>query len=228
MEAHVATRHKPQVARAIEEAVRPGGVSRSNHSSTKRWRTARSAPMSIPKPLLFFIRTMGLGLLLQRAAGTKAPDPAGWDRLVQPRRGQPRDVTTPTDHHRPPEEIDDRHRDAGDRQRRRRRRDDPLRHGQHPEGVPLGLRAVAPATRHALQQGDGVAVVERHRPRLVGRRGPGAADRLGVAHDGPGRTFTKSRDRRSRRGASASSRRWASSRSRLRSASSCTASRAPC
>ena len=38
----------------------------------------------------------------------------------------------------------------------------------------------------------------------------------------------KSRDRRSRRGASASSRRWASSRSRLRSASSCTASRAPC
>jgi AcrR family transcriptional regulator len=35
-----------------------------------------------PESVLFFVRTMALGLLLQRAAGIDGPDPASWDALV--------------------------------------------------------------------------------------------------------------------------------------------------
>ena len=81
LEAHVAARREPEVARAIEEA-------------QARWRDSveplvhqASADGTVgadvdPEAVLFFIRTMGLGLLLQRAAGTKAPDAAGWTDLV--------------------------------------------------------------------------------------------------------------------------------------------------
>jgi hypothetical protein len=35
-----------------------------------------------PEAVLFFLRTVGLGLLLQRAAGIPGPDPGAWERLV--------------------------------------------------------------------------------------------------------------------------------------------------
>lgn len=81
LEAHVAARREPEVARALEEA-------------QARWRSSIEplvrqaladgtvADDVDPEAVLFFIRTMGLGLLLQRAAGAKAPDPTGWGELV--------------------------------------------------------------------------------------------------------------------------------------------------
>jgi AcrR family transcriptional regulator len=36
-----------------------------------------------PEAVLFFVRTIALGLLLQRGAGIPGPDPAGWDALVR-------------------------------------------------------------------------------------------------------------------------------------------------
>ena len=35
-----------------------------------------------PEAVLYFVRTMHLGLLLQRGAGTAGPDPAAWNDLV--------------------------------------------------------------------------------------------------------------------------------------------------
>jgi AcrR family transcriptional regulator len=81
LEAHVAARREPEVARAIEEA-------------QDRWRESIEPLLSQalldgtiaddvdPDAVLFFVRTMSLGLLLQRAAGTKAPDATGWADLV--------------------------------------------------------------------------------------------------------------------------------------------------
>lgn len=81
LEAHVAARREPEVARAIEEA-------------QDRWRESVEPLLSQalidgtiaddvdPEAVLFFVRTMSLGLLLQRASGTKAPDAANWADLV--------------------------------------------------------------------------------------------------------------------------------------------------
>ena len=82
LEAHVAARREPEVARAIEEA-------------NERWRESIEpllrdaiaegtiAADLDPDAVLFFIRTVGLGLLLQRAAGTKTPDAAGWNEVLR-------------------------------------------------------------------------------------------------------------------------------------------------
>ena len=43
---------------------------------------ARSLPTSMPTRCCIFIRTVGLGLLVQRAVGAKPPDAAGWDELI--------------------------------------------------------------------------------------------------------------------------------------------------
>lgn len=81
LEAHVAARREPEVAHAIEEA-----QARWRESIEPLVRQALAdgtvAPDVDPQAVLFFIRTMGLGLLLQRAAGVKAPDPSGWTDLV--------------------------------------------------------------------------------------------------------------------------------------------------
>jgi len=81
LEAHVAARREPEVARAIEEA-------------QDRWRESVEPLLAQaltdgtiaddvdPEAVLFFVRTMSLGLLLQRAAGTKAPDASSWAELV--------------------------------------------------------------------------------------------------------------------------------------------------
>ena len=81
LEAFVAARREPEVARAISEA-------------TDTWRTAVQPLVDAavddgtiasdvdPEAVLFFVRTVGLGLLLQRAAGARGPDPAAWNVLV--------------------------------------------------------------------------------------------------------------------------------------------------
>ena len=81
LEAFVAARREPEVARSIIE-------------STDAWRAAVQPLVDAaledgtiasdvdPEAVLFFIRTVGLGLLLQRAAGAPSPDQAGWESLV--------------------------------------------------------------------------------------------------------------------------------------------------
>lgn len=82
LEAHVAARREPEVAQALQDA-------------QDQWRNSVEplvqlaitdgtvAPGVDPEAVLSFVRTVGLGLLLQRAAGAKAPDPAGWADLMR-------------------------------------------------------------------------------------------------------------------------------------------------
>src|SRR5207302_3173185 len=81
LEAYVAARREPEVARAVADA-------------RKRWRKAIQplveaaradgtiAPDVDPEAVLFFVQTMHLGLLLHRGAGAAGPDPARWDELI--------------------------------------------------------------------------------------------------------------------------------------------------
>jgi hypothetical protein len=41
------------------------------------------APDLDPEAVLYLVRTIQLGLLLQRGAGTPAPDPVAWRSLIQ-------------------------------------------------------------------------------------------------------------------------------------------------
>ena len=81
LEAFVAARREPEVARAIADA-------------SAGWRTAIQplvdaaladgtvAPDVDPEAVLFFLRTVGLGLLLQRAADVPGPDAEAWNALI--------------------------------------------------------------------------------------------------------------------------------------------------
>jgi AcrR family transcriptional regulator len=81
LEAHVAARREPEVAQAL-------------HDAQDEWRNSVEplvqralvdgtvADGVDPEAVLAFIRTLSLGLLVQRAAGTKPPDSAGWNDLV--------------------------------------------------------------------------------------------------------------------------------------------------
>ena len=96
LEAHVAARREPEVARAIEEA-------------QDRWRESVEPLLSQalidgtiadgvdPESVLFFVRTMSLGLLLQRASGTKTPDASSWAELVHRLISSFGNETRPTD-----------------------------------------------------------------------------------------------------------------------------------
>jgi AcrR family transcriptional regulator len=81
LEAYVAARREPEVATALGEAhaqyraaVRPL-VKAAVADGTV-------APDVDPEAVLYLVRTLHLGLLLQRGAGIPAPDAAGWDELV--------------------------------------------------------------------------------------------------------------------------------------------------
>jgi len=81
LEAFVTARREPDVAAAVGEA-------------QQQWRVAVQPLVEAavadgtvaedvdPEAVLFFVRTMALGLLVQRGAGITAPDPASWDALV--------------------------------------------------------------------------------------------------------------------------------------------------
>lgn len=82
LEAFITARREPAIAEAIAEA-------------QAEWRTAVEplvaaaiadgtvAPGVDPDAVLYFVRTIGLGLLMQRAAGLPSPDPEGWADLVR-------------------------------------------------------------------------------------------------------------------------------------------------
>ena len=82
LEALVAARREPEVADALLEADRV---------RTRRLRPLFEAatldgtidPELDPATVLFLVRTIYLGLLLQRAAGSVAPESAAWEALVR-------------------------------------------------------------------------------------------------------------------------------------------------
>jgi AcrR family transcriptional regulator len=81
LEAYVAARREPEVARALVEA----SVSWRQAVQPLVDRAAADGTVAAdldPEAVLFFLRTVGLGLLLQRAAGIPGPDPGAWERLV--------------------------------------------------------------------------------------------------------------------------------------------------
>ena len=81
LEAFVTARREPEVAAALLE-------------SQQQWREAIQPLVDAaladgtvddgvdPEAVLYFVRTMHLGLLLQRGAGIPAPDPASWQALI--------------------------------------------------------------------------------------------------------------------------------------------------
>jgi AcrR family transcriptional regulator len=81
LEAYVTARREPEVADALVAA-------------QAHWRNAVQplvdaaiadgtvADFVDPEAVLYFVRTLHLGLLLQRAAGSTAPDPAAWNDLI--------------------------------------------------------------------------------------------------------------------------------------------------
>jgi AcrR family transcriptional regulator len=82
LEAYVAARREPEVAAALADA-------------QAQWRQrveplvqAALADGTVsgdvdPEAVLYFIRAVHLGLLLQRGAGTPPPDPQGWTELIE-------------------------------------------------------------------------------------------------------------------------------------------------
>jgi len=82
LEALVAARREPEVAEAILEADRV---------RTQKFRPFYEAaiadgtidPSLDPVTVLFLVRTIYLGLLLQRAAGSVPPDPATWEAIIR-------------------------------------------------------------------------------------------------------------------------------------------------
>jgi AcrR family transcriptional regulator len=81
LEAFVAARREPEVAQALLEAT-VDLRGRVQPLVEAAFEDGTLSPALDPEAVLFFVRTVGLGLLLQRAAGMHAPDPDDWDRLV--------------------------------------------------------------------------------------------------------------------------------------------------
>src|SRR5579875_2990522 len=81
LEAYIAARREPEVAAALAEAQR-----RSRRRVQPLVDAALAdrtvGPGVDPETVLFFVQTLHLGLLLQRGAGVRGPDPERWNELV--------------------------------------------------------------------------------------------------------------------------------------------------
>jgi AcrR family transcriptional regulator len=81
LEAFVAARREPEVAQAITDAIERGReVTEPLVAAAVADGTL--APDVDPEAVVFYMRSVGLGLLLQRAAGVPAPDPNAWKSLL--------------------------------------------------------------------------------------------------------------------------------------------------
>lgn len=82
LEAFVASRREPEIAHAIAEASRALRMSMQPlvEAATDDGTVAGDID---PEAVVFFVRTVGLGLLLQRAAGLPVPDSDAWRALVE-------------------------------------------------------------------------------------------------------------------------------------------------
>ncbi|GAC1316553.1 MAG: hypothetical protein NVSMB16_13360 [Acidimicrobiales bacterium] len=81
LEAFVAARREPEVARALTEADARWRASVAPLVETAL-RDGTIAPDVDPEAVLYFVRTLHLGLLVQRGSGLPGPDPATWEVLV--------------------------------------------------------------------------------------------------------------------------------------------------
>ncbi|HYZ99728.1 MAG TPA: TetR family transcriptional regulator C-terminal domain-containing protein, partial [Acidimicrobiales bacterium] len=82
LEAYVAARREPEVAKAIREARRRRRVA-AEPVIQRALADGSVAPGSDIESILYFLETLNLGLLLQRAAGAAPPDPEEWGQLVR-------------------------------------------------------------------------------------------------------------------------------------------------
>jgi AcrR family transcriptional regulator len=82
LEAFVTARREPDVAAAVIEA-QAGWREAIQPVVDQAVVDGTVAPGVDPEAVLYFVRTMALGLLLQRAAGLTGPDPAAWQDLVR-------------------------------------------------------------------------------------------------------------------------------------------------
>jgi AcrR family transcriptional regulator len=82
LEAFVAARREPEIAAALKQA-RRGWRSQLQPLVDAAIADGTVAPDVDPEAVLFFVYTLHLGLLLQRAAGAKGPDPASWRALIE-------------------------------------------------------------------------------------------------------------------------------------------------
>ena len=81
LEAYVAARREPEVAAALDEARRQGRR-RARPLVEAAAADGSVAPGVDPDAVLFFVHTMQLGMLMQRAAGAGGPSREAWDDLV--------------------------------------------------------------------------------------------------------------------------------------------------
>jgi AcrR family transcriptional regulator len=81
LEAYVAARREPEVARALVEADEVFRQ-RAEPLLEAAYDDGTVARDIDPEAFLYFIRTVRLGLMLQRAAGLSAPNEAGWEDLI--------------------------------------------------------------------------------------------------------------------------------------------------
>jgi hypothetical protein len=82
LEAYVTARRDPQVAAALADARRHRRKAVQPLVDAAQVDGTVAAGVD-PEAVLFLVQTLYLGMLVQRAAGVTAPDPAGWDDLVQ-------------------------------------------------------------------------------------------------------------------------------------------------
>lgn len=81
LEAFVTSRREPDVAEAVAEA-QAGWRSAIQPVVDAAVADGTVAADVDPEAVLYFVRTLHLGLLLQRAAGISGPDPDSWAELV--------------------------------------------------------------------------------------------------------------------------------------------------
>lgn len=82
LEAFVTSRREPDVAEAVAEA-QAGWRAAIQPVVDAALADGTVAADVDPEAVLFFVRTMHLGLLLQRAAGVTGPDADGWADLIR-------------------------------------------------------------------------------------------------------------------------------------------------
>lgn len=81
LEAAVAARRHPEVATALAEA-QAGQRKLVQPLVEAAAADGTVAPSVDPEAVLYFVRTLQMGLLAQRASGARAPEPAAWRDLI--------------------------------------------------------------------------------------------------------------------------------------------------
>ena len=100
LEAFVAARREPEVAQAINDAIERSRVAAQPLLETAVADGTLAGDVD-PEAMLFFLRSVGLGLLLQRGAGVPAPDSEAWESLIDRVLASIGEPASETEHGRP-------------------------------------------------------------------------------------------------------------------------------